>query len=88
MASRRSAGGHNGLRDIISTYGTDEFNRLRVGVGRAGDAVGHVLATFGPDERELADEMIRIAADAAERWLSDGIDPAMNEFNGVGVDAS
>jgi len=81
-----SAGGHNGLRDIISTYGTDDFNRLRVGVGRAGDAVGHVLATFGPDERELADEMIRVAADAAERWLSDGIEAAMNEFNGVDLE--
>lgn len=82
-----SAGGHNGLRDIISTYGTDEFSRLRVGVGRSGDAIGHVLATFGSDERELSDEMVRVAADAAERWLADGIDAAMNEFNGVDLTA-
>ena len=78
-----SAGGHNGLRDIISVFGTNEINRLRIGVGRAGEAVDHVLATFKPDERELADEMVGLGADAAERWLSDGIDAAMNVFNGV-----
>lgn len=78
-----SAGGHNGLRDIISSFGTNEFNRLRVGVGRAGEAVDHVLAGFKPDERELADEMVARGADAAERWLRDGIDEAMNAYNGV-----
>jgi peptidyl-tRNA hydrolase, PTH1 family len=83
-----SAGGHNGLRDIITALGTDEFSRLRVGVGRAGNPIGHVLATFRPDERELIDEMIQVAADAAERWLADGIDAAMNEFNGVDLGAS
>ncbi|MEP7082339.1 MAG: aminoacyl-tRNA hydrolase [Chloroflexota bacterium] len=88
MRRSGSAGGHNGLRDIISTFGTNEFSRLRVGVGRSGDAVGHVLATFGPDERELADEMVRVAADAAERWLAEGIEAAMNEFNGVDLTAS
>jgi peptidyl-tRNA hydrolase, PTH1 family len=81
-----SAGGHNGLRDIIATLGTNEFNRLRVGVGRAREAASHVLATFGPDERELASEMVAVGADAAERWLRDGIDEAMNAFNGVEVD--
>jgi PTH1 family peptidyl-tRNA hydrolase len=83
-----SAGGHNGLRDIITAFGTDEFSRLRVGVGRSGNAIGHVLATFGADERELADEMVRVAADAAERWLAEGIEAAMNEFNGGDLTAS
>ncbi|MDQ4036404.1 MAG: aminoacyl-tRNA hydrolase [Chloroflexota bacterium] len=81
-----SAGGHNGLRDIIGTLGTNEFNRLRVGVGRAGEAVDHVLATFKPDERALADEMVAIGADAAERWLAAGIDETMNAYNGVEVE--
>ena len=81
-----SAGGHNGLRDIISSFGSNEFNRLRIGVGRAGEAVDHVLATFKPDERELADEMVQLGADAAERWLRDGIDEAMNAFNGLDLD--
>ena len=78
-----SAGGHNGLRDIIAAFGTEDFNRLRVGVGRAGTAASHVLATFRPDERELADEMVQVGADAAERWLREGIDEAMNAFNGL-----
>lgn len=80
-----SAGGHNGLRDIIATFGTDEFNRLRIGVGRSGQAAHHVLATFAADERELATEMIAVGADAAELWLGAGIDEAMNAFNGLEV---
>ena len=81
-----SAGGHKGLRDVISAFGTNEFNRLRIGIGRAGEAVDHVLAGFQADERELADEMVALGADAAERWLRDGIDEAMNAFNGVEVE--
>lgn len=78
-----SAGGHNGLRAIIAALGTDEFNRLRVGISRSGDTVDHVLATFKPGEQELAAEAVATAADAAERWLRDGIAVAMNEFNGL-----
>lgn len=82
-----SAGGHNGLRDIIAALGTEEFARLRIGVGRAGEAASHVLATFRPDERDLATEMVAVGADAAERWLAEGIDAAMNAFNGLEVAA-
>jgi PTH1 family peptidyl-tRNA hydrolase len=78
-----SAGGHNGLRSVIAAFGTNEFNRLRIGVGRGGETVDHVLATFRPDERELATEMVATAADAAERWLREGIDAAMNAYNGL-----
>jgi PTH1 family peptidyl-tRNA hydrolase len=78
-----SAGGHNGLRDIIATFGTDEFSRLRIGVGRAGTAASHVLATFRPDERDLATEMVAIGADAVDLWLREGIEPTMNAYNGV-----
>lgn len=83
-----SAGGHNGLRDIIDAFGTDDFARLRIGVGRAGTAARHVLATFRPDEREMADEMVRIGADAAERWLAADIEETMNAYNGLELDAS
>ena len=72
-----SAGGHNGLRDIIASLGSNEFNRLRVGIGRPGSSrvtVDHVLATFKPAERELATESIAAAADAVETWLRDGIE--------------
>ena len=80
-----SAGGHNGLRDIIAAFGSEDFARLRIGVGRAGEAASHVLATFRPDERDLATEMVAVGADAVERWLADGMDAAMNAFNGVEV---
>jgi PTH1 family peptidyl-tRNA hydrolase len=78
-----SAGGHNGLRDVIASFGTDEFSRLRIGVGRTGEAASHVLATFRPDERDLATEMVAVGGDAAERWLRSGIEEAMNAFNGI-----
>jgi len=78
-----SAGGHNGLRDIIASLESDRFSRLRVGIGRSGDAADHVLSTFGTNEKELASEAIATAADAAERWLAEGIEAAMNAFNGV-----
>jgi PTH1 family peptidyl-tRNA hydrolase len=82
-----SAGGHNGLRDIIASLATNEFDRLRVGIGRAGETVDHVLSTFRPGERELADEAIAVAADAAELWLREGIEAAMNAFNGIDLAA-
>jgi peptidyl-tRNA hydrolase, PTH1 family len=85
-----SAGGHNGLRDIIAAFGSNEFNRLRVGIGRSGTSratVDHVLATFKPVERELADASIAAAADAVELWLREGIEAAMNEFNGLDLAA-
>jgi len=85
-----SAGGHNGLRDIIASLGSNEFCRLRVGIGRPGSSrvtVDHVLATFKPGERELATESIAAAADAVETWLRDGIEAAMNEFNGLDLAA-
>jgi PTH1 family peptidyl-tRNA hydrolase len=85
-----SAGGHNGLRDIIASLGSNEFSRLRVGIGRPGASrvtVDHVLATFKPVERELADASIATAADAVEVWLRDGIEAAMNEFNGLDLAA-
>lgn len=82
-----SAGGHNGLRDIIAALGSNEFNRLRVGIGRAGETVDHVLSSFKRDEKELASEAIATAADAAELWLAEGIEAAMNAFNGLDLAA-
>lgn len=79
-----SAGGHNGLKSIIDTFGSEDFARLRVGVGR-GDArrnlADHVLAAFDPDERaEVADAVGR-SADAAELFVAEGIGAVMNRFN-------
>jgi PTH1 family peptidyl-tRNA hydrolase len=81
-----SAGGHNGLRDIIDTLGTDEFARLRVGIGRNGEMVDHVLSTFSLAEEELARDAIATAADAVETWLAEGVEATMNAYNGVDLD--
>lgn len=78
-----SAGGHNGLRDIIDALGTDQFSRLRVGIGRNGETVDHVLSTFTKSEDETAREAIATAADAVESWLAEGTEATMNLFNGV-----
>jgi peptidyl-tRNA hydrolase, PTH1 family len=86
MRRSGSAGGHNGLRDIIDALGTDQFARLRVGIGRNGEMVDHVLSTFSKAEDELAREAIATAANAVETWLAEGVEAAMNEFNGVDLD--
>ena len=79
-----SAGGHNGLKSIIAARGTEEFARLRVGVGRGDarrDLADHVLAKFDPDERTDVAEAVGRAADAAELFVAEGIEPVMNRFN-------
>ncbi len=79
-----SAGGHNGLKSIISALGTEEFARLRVGIGqgdRPGGFADHVLAKFEPDERDEIAEATARAAQAAELFVAEGIVPVMNRFN-------
>jgi PTH1 family peptidyl-tRNA hydrolase len=80
-----SAGGHNGLKSLIEHLGTDEFPRVRVGVGPvpAGqDRVEFVLGRFGPAEREVMEQAVARAAEAVAMALQDGWDRAMNQFNG------
>ena len=78
------AGGHNGLKSVIQSLGTDEFPRLRVGVGRgnAGKNLSNfVLGRFDEDEREIISAAVSRAADATEVFVMQGIGPAMNIFN-------
>jgi PTH1 family peptidyl-tRNA hydrolase len=79
-----SAGGHNGLKSVIEALGSEEFPRLRIGVGRGDarrDLADHVLARFDPAERPVVDDSVGRAADAAEMFIIDGIGPVMNRFN-------
>ena len=77
-----SAGGHNGLKSIIEELGTDEFPRLRIGVGRQGGGLkSHVLGRFSTEEEAQIDDAVNRAADAAEVFVADGILAAMNRFN-------
>ena len=81
---RGSAGGHNGLKSVIAHLG-DEFARLRVGVGRGTDQrnlADHVLSRFEKDEAAEAERMTTRAADAAEMFITSGIEAVMNAFNG------
>jgi PTH1 family peptidyl-tRNA hydrolase len=85
LRRRGSAGGHKGLKSILDSLGTDEVPRLRVGVGRpadtAADLVDHVLSPFPAEERQLADEAVRRAAECVEVYLDEGVEAAMNRFN-------
>lgn len=79
-----SAGGHNGIRSIIEAIGTQDFPRLRVGVGRppdGADQIGHVLGALPPEEREATEDAIERVVQAVSCLLTDGIDTAMNRFN-------
>ena len=85
-----SAGGHNGMKSIISHLGTQSFPRLRLGISRS-DAlesqanravVGHVLGKFSPDERKIIDASISLAEEAVEFSLRKGIEKAMSLYNG------
>lgn len=80
-----SAGGHNGLKNIIACLGTQEFYRVRIGVGQkpAGwDLADYVMSRFTPDDRRKIDEAENAAAEAVLTILNNGIDKAMNRFNG------
>lgn len=79
-----SAGGHNGIKDIIRKLGTDKFPRLRIGIGdefRDGQQVHYVLSTFDKKQREIVDITLEKAADAVTTFANEGIDVAMNKFN-------
>jgi PTH1 family peptidyl-tRNA hydrolase len=78
------SGGHNGMKSIISHVGNN-FPRLRLGVGRPPgkmEAAAYVLRDFKGDDRLVAETMVSAAADAIESYLADGIELAMNRYNG------
>ncbi|HTO70967.1 MAG TPA: aminoacyl-tRNA hydrolase [Myxococcota bacterium] len=76
--------GHNGMKSVIDRVGSEDFARIRVGVGRAEDrdAVGHLLGRTPAGERERFSATIALAADALDAVVSDGFEVAMNRFNG------
>jgi peptidyl-tRNA hydrolase, PTH1 family len=89
LRARGSAGGHNGLRDLERTLGTQVYPRLRVGIKplddrRIGDLAGFVLSPFSGGERAVVVELLPRLQDAVEIWLRDGIIKAMNVHNGDG----
>ena len=79
-----SAGGHNGLKNIISHLGTQEFPRIRIGVGekpRGMDLADYVLGRFPKEQQAVMEEAYRDAAEAACMMIEDGADAARNHYN-------
>ncbi len=80
--ARGSHGGHNGLRDIQEHLGTNEYARLRIGVGGAkDDLVDHVLGRFSPSEQAVMADAVPLAAQAVMVWAARGIEECMNQYN-------
>ena len=82
--SKGSAGGHNGIKNIIAKLGTDRFMRVKVGVGekpKNWDLADYVLSPFTKDERPLVNLAIEHAAKAVEQMLNGDVDAAMHEYN-------
>lgn len=76
------SGGHNGLKSIIGELGTEEFSRLRVGIGRGpGHVTRQVLTRFAAEEERLLPDVVRAAADCVLEWEREGIITAMNRCN-------
>lgn len=83
LRPRGSAGGHRGVQSLIDELGTEEFPRLRVGIGRppGGDAVEYVLSSFSPEEEEVMAAARQRGVEAVELFLTRGIERAMEEVN-------
>jgi peptidyl-tRNA hydrolase, PTH1 family len=86
VRQKGSAGGHNGIKSIISTLGSDDFLRVRVGIRPdrdLGDVRDFVLSPVAKSDRELLSQAEEIAAKAIETLISAGIEKAMAEYNGI-----
>jgi len=82
--AKGSAGGQKGLNDIIRHLGSEDFPRLRIGIGRPPGRMNpadYVLGRFTSSERSTMDQVIAAAADSIEYWVSEGVDSCMNRYN-------
>lgn len=86
MRGQGSSGGHNGLKSIEKSLGSQDYPRLKIGVGRKDQPdkslVGHVLGKFSESEKDLLDLTLDRAVDQIETWIRSGLVEAMNRFNG------
>jgi peptidyl-tRNA hydrolase, PTH1 family len=83
------SGGHHGLESIEQQMATQDYARLRIGIGRLDGArqiTGYVLGRFSSTELRALDNVLKAASDQAETWVEAGVQRAMNQFNGVVVD--
>jgi PTH1 family peptidyl-tRNA hydrolase len=83
-----SAGGHNGMKSIIAHLGQHNFPRLRIGIGKSSlekEAIAHVLGRFSPDETPIIAAVFKLAVDAVEDSLREGVEKAMSLYNSCTV---
>lgn len=86
IRKKGSAGGHNGIKSIISHLGTQEFARIKVGVGEKSsqmDLADYVLGHFSKGEKEIMEQAFKDAAAAAVAIMNEGLEDAMNRYNGL-----
>ncbi len=85
-----SAGGHNGIKSIIAHLGTQNFPRLRIGIGKSkGDrnSISHVLGKFSPDEQPVLQQVLTLAEDALTMCLKEGVEKSMSLYNARSVES-
>ena len=84
VRAKGSAGGHNGMKNIIQHLGTDAFPRVRIGIGEKPprmDLADYVLSRFSSEEQPVIRDCVDTAREAVETLLAKGVDAAMNQFN-------
>ncbi len=85
MRKKGSAGGHNGIRSTIEHLGSEQFNRIKIGIGRPerkSDVTDFVLTGFQPDEVDIMRDAVKSTAEICEFWLKNDFIKVMNAYNG------
>ena len=89
LRGRGSSGGHHGLDSVAEHVGTTDYARLKIGIGQRRDGprqiTGFVLSPFAGEEKKTLGKILARVADQAECWMAEGVERAMNKFNGVAV---
>lgn len=84
MRSKGSAGGHNGIKNIILNLSSDEFPRIKIGVGKPiGNLVDYVLGRFKDDDRVIMEKVFDVVTEAVSCIVADGLEKSMNKYNGM-----
>ena len=89
-----SAGGHNGMKSTISHLGTQNFPRLRIGIGKpkdaadtqTGETISHVLGKFSPSETQVMEKVLKLVVEAVELSLKQGVEKSMSLYNSRSID--
>lgn len=84
IRKKGSAGGHNGIKSIISHLGTEEFPRIKIGIGqkpKEWDLADYVLARFLDEEQPIMREILKVTSNICKTIITNGMDSAMNQYN-------